>query len=57
MARRIQAEAFARGLILELGGRNDTVVRFLPPLVVTAEQIDRIATIFEESTLAAERQV
>jgi diaminobutyrate-2-oxoglutarate transaminase len=57
MARRIQAEAFARGLILELGGRNDTVVRFLPPLIVTAEQIDRIATIFEESTLAAEREV
>ena len=29
-----------RGLILELGGRDDGVVRLLPPLNVTAEVID-----------------
>lgn len=55
MAHRIQAEALRRGLIVELGGRRDTVVRFLPPLIVTAEQIDTIATIFEEAVTAAEQ--
>jgi hypothetical protein len=44
----IQHEALRRGLILELGGRHNSVVRFLPPLIVTAEQIDTIATIFSE---------
>jgi len=55
LARAIQAEALRRGLIVELGGRNDTVVRLLPPLIVTPEQIDAIATILEESVIAAER--
>ncbi|MGQ0776770.1 MAG: aspartate aminotransferase family protein [Pseudonocardiales bacterium] len=36
----IQAEALRRGLILELGGRDDCVVRMLPPLNVTAEVVD-----------------
>ncbi len=43
-------------LILELGGRHNSVVRFLPPLIVTAEQIDTIATIFSEAVKAAEEQ-
>ncbi|HEU4534682.1 MAG TPA: aminotransferase class III-fold pyridoxal phosphate-dependent enzyme, partial [Polyangiaceae bacterium] len=55
MARRIQAEALERGLILELGGRSDTVVRLLPPLIVSAEQVDLIATILEAAVVAAER--
>jgi diaminobutyrate-2-oxoglutarate transaminase len=55
VARRIQAEALRRGLILELGGRHDCVVRFLPPLVVTAEQIDEIARIFGDTVTAAEQ--
>ncbi|WP_394842171.1 diaminobutyrate--2-oxoglutarate transaminase [Pendulispora brunnea] len=54
-ARLIQSEALRRGLIVELGGRNDTVVRFLPPLIVTAEQVDSIATIFDEAVRAAEQ--
>jgi diaminobutyrate-2-oxoglutarate transaminase len=55
-ARRIQAESLRRGLILELGGRRDCVVRFLPPLIVTAEEIDDIAAIFEQAVAAAERE-
>lgn len=53
-ARRIQAEALRRGLIVELGGRHDCVVRFLPPLIVTAEQIDEIAGIFDDAVRAVE---
>jgi diaminobutyrate-2-oxoglutarate transaminase len=49
LARRIQAECLARGLILELGGRQGSVVRFLPPLVVTAEEVDTIAGIFGDA--------
>ncbi|HEU5469672.1 MAG TPA: diaminobutyrate--2-oxoglutarate transaminase family protein [Actinophytocola sp.] len=37
VARRVQRAALRRGLILELGGREDCVVRLLPPLNVTAE--------------------
>jgi len=55
VATAIQREALHRGLILELGGRNNSVVRFLPPLIVTAEQIDTIATIFSEAVRAAEQ--
>ncbi len=56
VASRIQQEALRRGLILELGGRNNSVVRFLSPLIVTADDIDRISTIFSEAVRAAERE-
>ncbi|MCK6500000.1 MAG: diaminobutyrate--2-oxoglutarate transaminase family protein, partial [Nitrospira sp.] len=56
LASRIQHEALRRGLILELGGRHNSVVRFLPPLIVTAEQIDTIAAIFADAVKAAEQQ-
>lgn len=56
MARQIQAECVRRGLILELGGRHSSVVRFLPPLIVTAEQIDSICEIFHAAVKAAEEK-
>jgi diaminobutyrate-2-oxoglutarate transaminase len=40
LARAVQAEALRRGLILECGGRDDCVVRMLPPLNVSADIID-----------------
>ena len=55
MARRIQAECLRRGLIIELGGRHGSVVRFLPPLIVTAEQLDDICEIFSTAVKAAEK--
>ncbi|MBX3301072.1 MAG: diaminobutyrate--2-oxoglutarate transaminase [Nitrospira sp.] len=55
MARNIQAQALRRGLIVELGGRHDVVVRFLPPLIVTAEEIDMIASIFADAIKSAQR--
>jgi diaminobutyrate-2-oxoglutarate transaminase len=54
LARYIQAECLRRGLILELGGRRGSVVRFLPPLIVTAGDVDRIAGIFRDAVQAAE---
>lgn len=55
LARRIQAACLERGLILELGGRQGSVVRFLPPLIVTAEDIDIIAERFGEAVREAGR--
>ncbi len=55
MAGRVQQECLRRGLIVELGGRNDTVVRFLPPLIITREDVEEIAGRFREAVEAAER--
>ncbi len=40
LGRAVQAAALHRGLILECGGREDCVVRMLPPLNVTAQIVD-----------------
>ncbi len=40
VARAVQALALRRGLILELGGRDDGVVRMLPPLNVSEHVVD-----------------
>lgn len=52
LARKIQRACLERGLILELGGRFGTVVRFLPPLIITADQIDAISEIFAQAVKA-----
>ncbi len=49
----VQRECLKRGLILELGGRHGSVVRFLPPLVITAAEIDQVAKIFSLAVAAA----
>ncbi|SEI15663.1 aspartate aminotransferase family protein [Pseudomonas asplenii] len=49
----VQRECLKRGLILELGGRHGGVVRFLPPLVITAAQVDEVARIFAKALAAA----
>lgn len=53
LARRIQLECLKRGLIVELGGRHGSVVRLLPPLIVTETQIAQIAQILESALHAA----
>jgi len=40
LARAVQRRALSRGLILECGGRDDCVVRMLPPLNVSPEVIE-----------------
>lgn len=53
LASTIQQECFQRGLILEVGGRHGSVVRFLPPLIVTESQLREATAIFEEAVRAA----
>jgi diaminobutyrate-2-oxoglutarate transaminase len=53
LARRIQQESLRRGMIVELGGRHNSVVRFLPPLIITSDQIDQISKIFFDAVAAA----
>lgn len=47
LARRLQAAFFRHGLIVELGGRNASVVRLLPPLTITPAEVDAVAAAFE----------
>jgi diaminobutyrate-2-oxoglutarate transaminase len=49
LAAEVQAAALRRGLIVELGGRHDCVVRMLPPLNVTAEVIDTACAILVDA--------
>ncbi|MBM7587542.1 diaminobutyrate-2-oxoglutarate transaminase [Bacillus pakistanensis] len=53
LASQIQRECFKRGLILEVGGRHGAVVRFLPPLIITKEQVDEVIAIFKEAVFAS----
>lgn len=53
LASKIQRQCLQRGLIIEVGGRHSSVIRFLPPLIVTAAQIDQIAEIFSAAVSAA----
>jgi diaminobutyrate-2-oxoglutarate transaminase len=55
LAEAIQAECLDRGLIVELGGRHGSTVRFLPPLIVSKEEIDTIAEIFHAAVGSAVR--
>ncbi|MEQ1559087.1 MAG: diaminobutyrate--2-oxoglutarate transaminase [Methyloglobulus sp.] len=54
LALRIQRECFSRGLILETGGRESSVLRIMPPLIITENQVTHICEIFEKALLAAE---
>ena len=46
LASAIQAQCLRHGLILELGGRHGSVLRLLPPLVITEAEVDHVAEIF-----------
>lgn len=48
-ARAIQRAALDRGLIVELGGRDDAVIRLLPPLNVTRRTLDQALDILSQS--------
>jgi len=59
-ARRVRQEAFDRGLLCELGGREDATLRLLPPLIITPAHADEatgiIHTAVESATRAAQNQ-
>lgn len=46
-------EAFERGLLMETAGPRDEVVKFLPPLIVSDQQIAIAGTILNEAITAA----
>jgi 4-aminobutyrate aminotransferase len=53
VTKRVQAEALARNLIVLTAGTYVNVVRIIPPLVTTAEEVDRALSILDESLAAA----
>ncbi|KAA6213570.1 aminotransferase class III-fold pyridoxal phosphate-dependent enzyme [Streptomyces albofaciens JCM 4342] len=55
LAAAVQQECLTRGLIIELGGRHDAVLRLLPPLTVTDEQADAVLDRLADALTAAVR--
>ena len=49
LAGRVQTRCLAEGLIVELGGRDDCVVRLLPPLNVAADDVDLACAILVDA--------
>ncbi len=47
LAQAIQRQCLHLGVILELGGRHGAVVRFLPPLIIQAEEIEVLVGVFQ----------
>ncbi len=54
LARRVLDEAERRGMLMLICGAHANVVRWIPPLIVTAEQIDEAVAIFADALQAAE---
>ena len=48
----IQKACFLRGLVLETGGRQSSVLRFMPPLIATEEDINNILCIFKDALIS-----
>lgn len=53
LTRRIQQEAFARKLLVLTAGTYVNVIRIIPPLVTTADEVDRALAIMTEALDAA----
>ena len=53
LTKRVQGEAFERKLLLLTAGTSVNVIRIIPPLVTTAEEVDRALGILGESLVAA----
>ncbi|MFD1887798.1 diaminobutyrate--2-oxoglutarate transaminase [Paenibacillus wenxiniae] len=53
IAEAVQRRCFANGMIIEVGGRHSSVLRFLPPLVITEQETETVLRIFERSIYEA----
>ncbi|WP_051709545.1 diaminobutyrate--2-oxoglutarate transaminase [Streptomyces sp. NRRL S-350] len=53
LAVRVREACLERGLIVELGGRHDAVLRLLPPLTITDEQVTAVLDRLAEAIAAA----
>ena len=54
VAARVQRAALRRGLIVEIGGRDDRVIRLLPPLNLTRATADDALAIIASAVTAVE---
>jgi diaminobutyrate-2-oxoglutarate transaminase len=54
LAAAVRSECLRRGLIVELGGRYDTVLRLLPPLIMSDAEADAVLDRLAEALKAAE---
>ncbi len=52
----IQADAFRQGLIMETGGRFGSVLRLLPPLIISDAEIDQVGAILANAFDRLERK-
>jgi len=57
LAALIQKKCIQNHLMIEKGGRFSCVLRFLPPLIITNEQIDEAMAIFTKSAKAAHSEI
>jgi diaminobutyrate-2-oxoglutarate transaminase len=57
LAGQIKLAAFDHGLLIETGGRNGAVLRFLPPLIISNSEIAEILLRLERSVLVASQTV
>lgn len=55
LAFRVREACLARGLIVELGGRHDAVLRLLPPLTISDEQVEAVLDRLGDAIEAAAR--
>lgn len=55
LAGAVQRAMLELGVLVEIGGREGAVVRFLPPLIIEAEHVDRIAETFGKAVWSAWR--
>ena len=53
LTKRVQAEVLARNLIVLTAGTYVNVIRIIPPLVTTADEVDVALAIIDESLAAA----
>ncbi len=49
----IQQQCFEQGLLLERGGRNGTVIRLLPPLIISQAECEQVISRFKVALQAA----
>ena len=57
VAARVQRAALQRGLILEVGGRENRVIRLLPPLNVTRRTVDDALAIIGSAVRAVQAEL
>jgi diaminobutyrate-2-oxoglutarate transaminase len=56
LAKLIKRECFTRGVIIETGGRFGAVLRFLPPLTISGEEIDEAMGVLRASIASASKK-